>query len=332
MTPITYSRLLARELRLDEDGQRELLRGTPLTPEDLFRLEHGVDSATQVVITRNAIRLSGNPAFGLHWGSRLHLSAHGPLGLLLANSPNMGAALNAIEHFHALRLQHMNIRQQRDGDRLIQEIEFTLPLDEVGIFSLEALMVSLQRAFELVLGRHLTEAEIGFAYAAPPHAERYGDYLHSPWHFNAERTFLSVPEGLAASPNPFSDPALFSDALRRCEQISATQKANAGWAQKVGQLLGSHPGQLWSLADVAGQLEVSTRSLIRHLKAEGTSYQTLLDAELGRQARACLDSGRYTVEGVALTLGYQEVSAFRRAFKRWFGMSPADYLARHKQH
>jgi AraC-like DNA-binding protein len=327
MTPITYSRLLARELNLDENGQRELLAGTGLTPHDLFRLEQGVDSNTQLIITRNALRLSGNPAFGLHWGSRLHLSAHGPLGLLLANSPNMGKALDAIEHFHALRLQHMNINQQRVGDRLVQEIEFTLPMDEVGIFSLEALMVSLQRAFELVLGRHLTEAEIGFAYAPPAHAERYGDYLHSHWHFNAGRNYISVPACLAATSNPFSDPALFSDALRRCEQISATQKERAGWAQKVAQLLRSHPGQLWSQAEVAAQLEISSRSLIRYLKAEGTAYQALLDAELGRQARACLDSGRYTVEGVALTLGYQEVSAFRRAFKRWFGMSPADYLA-----
>lgn len=331
MTPITYSRLLARELRLDENGQRELLAGTTLVPEDLVKLELGVDSATQARIMRNALRISGNPALGLHWGSRLHLSAHGPLGLLLANSPTMGEALDAIEHFHALRLQQVQIHQRREKGRLIQEVRSTLPLDEAGIFALEALVVTLQRGFELVLGRHLTEAQIGFAYAAPAHAASYERYLHSPWKFEAGATYVSVPEALADTPNPFSDPALFSDALRRCEQLSLTQEQRALWRQKVSQLLSSHPGQLWSLGDVAAQLDVSTRSLIRHLKAEGISYQSLLDAELGRQARACLDSGRYTVEGVALTLGYQEVSAFRRAFKRWFGMSPADYLARHKQ-
>ncbi len=328
MTPITYSRLLARELRLDEAGQAALLAGTALAPADLVRLELGVDGATQARIMRNALRISGNPALGLHFGSRLHLSAHGPLGLLLANSPTMGRALDAIEHFHALRLQEMQIHQRREGGRLIQEVRSTLPLDEVGIFAREALVVTLQRGFELVLGRYLTEAEIGFDYAAPAHAARYGDYLHSPWRFEAGATFLSVPEALADTPNPFSDPALFSDALRRCEQLSQTQKHNTLWRQKVAQLLSSHPGQRWRLEEVAAQLEVSPRSLIRYLKAEGTAYQRLLDAELAAQARACLDSGRYTVEGVAVTLGYQEVSAFRRAFRRWFGMSPAEYLAR----
>ena len=74
---------------------------------------------------------------------------------------------------------------------------------------------------------------------------------------------------------------------------------------------------------------LSARTLMRYLKAEGSHYQALLDAELSRQAAAHLMSPRHTVESVALALGYQDVTAFRRAFHRWFGMPPSAWLQQH---
>ena len=67
---------------------------------------------------------------------------------------------------------------------------------------------------------------------------------------------------------------------------------------------------------------------IRRLKDEGTSYQHLLDEEQKRLATLFLDNPRHTVDSVASALGYHDVSTFRRAFKRWFGVPPSEYLAR----
>ena len=59
-------------------------------------------------------------------------------------------------------------------------------------------------------------------------------------------------------------------------------------------------------------------------------YQDILDAELKRQALLHFESPRHTVASVAAALGYQDVSAFRRAFKRWAGQTPQAYLAARK--
>ena len=72
---------------------------------------------------------------------------------------------------------------------------------------------------------------------------------------------------------------------------------------------------------------VGIENVMRRLKEEGQGYQQLLDAELERQARIHLQDPRHTAESLALALGYHDLSGFRRAFKRWFGMSLREYQA-----
>jgi AraC-like DNA-binding protein len=40
-----------------------------------------------------------------------------------------------------------------------------------------------------------------------------------------------------------------------------------------------------------------------------------------------LESGKYQVKEISTMLGYNELSAFSRAFKRWTGKTPVTYQA-----
>jgi AraC-like DNA-binding protein len=80
-----------------------------------------------------------------------------------------------------------------------------------------------------------------------------------------------------------------------------------------------------ALGDVARSLGVSARTLQRQLRQEGTTFAKLL-AELRREmAPTLLRDGRHGVSEVAFLLGYEDPSAFRRAFQRWFGRSPRSF-------
>lgn len=328
--PVTYARLIARELRLDGAGLTALLAGTGLAPGDLGSLDRQISAAGQVVLLRNALALAGRPGLGLEIGSRLPLAAHGPLGQLLAASANLGEAWAALERFHGLRVPLVSFRRGfAHGDMLIR-LELECDLDDVGLFLVEAMVVTIQRGIELIIGRRLREARLDLAYPAPAHADGYGKFLHSPVRFNAPESAWHIPGALLAQPNPFHDPELYRHALRACDQLEAArrQDAEGDWATRLAQLLQQHPGKLWTLPEVAAHWHLSARTLIRHLRAEGTTWQAVLDRELSRQARELFGAGRPTVESVALALGYQDATAFRRAFKRWFGMAPTTWLAR----
>jgi AraC-like DNA-binding protein len=72
---------------------------------------------------------------------------------------------------------------------------------------------------------------------------------------------------------------------------------------------------------------MSERSLNRALAAEGTSYRELVAQLRQEMAARYLAQDRLGIAEVAFLLGFSELSAFYRAFKRWTGRTPAEFRA-----
>lgn len=79
---------------------------------------------------------------------------------------------------------------------------------------------------------------------------------------------------------------------------------------------------------VARDLGYSRQTLYRRLKAEGITYEQLLDGLRRRLALRFLREG-LSVKDAAYRLGFSDPAAFSRAFKRWTGTSPRDMRTRH---
>ncbi len=78
----------------------------------------------------------------------------------------------------------------------------------------------------------------------------------------------------------------------------------------------------YSMADVASRLAVSTRTLQRRLKEEGTTFQAELDGLREELARTYLSRSDYTSGQIAFLLGYEDPNSFYRAFRSWTGETP----------
>ncbi|WP_158891186.1 helix-turn-helix domain-containing protein [Amycolatopsis anabasis] len=94
-------------------------------------------------------------------------------------------------------------------------------------------------------------------------------------------------------------------------------------AVQVRELLRrSLPDRLPSAEAIAARLILSPPTFRRRLHQEGTSYAAIRDTLLRELAVTALTEEGQTVRQVAARLGYSEPSAFRRAFRRWTGLSP----------
>ena len=76
---------------------------------------------------------------------------------------------------------------------------------------------------------------------------------------------------------------------------------------------------------VARKMDLSGRSLQRHLSIHNTTFEAVMDRVLTRHATTLLEQGETQITQVAMQLGYADPSHFVRAFRRWTGQTPGEF-------
>lgn len=126
--------------------------------------------------------------------------------------------------------------------------------------------------------------------------------------------------------------ALFVDTVRR--YVAGLPDQTTGWLAGardpvVGKslaLLHRRPEHPWTIAELATTVGVSRSAMVarftRYLSDPPMTYLTRWRLRLGAQA---LTSSSKGVADVAAAVGYESEAAFNRAFKRAFGLPPAQY-------
>jgi AraC-like DNA-binding protein len=84
-----------------------------------------------------------------------------------------------------------------------------------------------------------------------------------------------------------------------------------------------HKGEA-NMDGIADRLGVSRQTLFRQLKAEGTTFEKVLDALRHQLALEYLRAKKTSVNETAYLVGFSEPASFSRAFKRWTGVAPRE--------
>lgn len=108
------------------------------------------------------------------------------------------------------------------------------------------------------------------------------------------------------------------------EQIN--EQSFAAFVQQ--ELYSAIPSGFFLVEDIANSLGVSTRTLQRNLSAENTSFKQELQAVQKAMAFSYLKM-KLPTEEISSLIGYSDVNAFIRAFKKWTGMTLTDYKKSH---
>ena len=197
---------------------------------------------------------------------------------------------------------------------------------KINKFLIEAGTSMMQSMVEHIVGREVEEGQIFLPLDENAHWDIYQAYFHCPIS-PAQGTYAQyfIPLALAKSPSPTRDDVLRMRAEEGCKSLLERIAEHTTCAGKIEELLNLNTGTYLSLEDSARLLNISARTLIRRLKSEGTTFNEIIESRRKSRAALLLANPNISVEAISFELGYEHTSNFRRAFKRWFGMTPSEY-------
>lgn len=272
--------------------------------------------------------LCGDPGFGLGAAEQLSDAPFDVVDYVCAQGPTLRQAIERMLRYQRLHHDDAELTLTiADGHARLQ-----LRLRGMACaprhFSEYAVATWFLRARALV-GPTFAARRVGFQHATPADIEPHRRIFAAPLAFHEVANGFEFRAELLDAPVRGADPSLGTLLERHADELLARLPARDDVVHRVKtQVVRAMPGEPPPLEAIAKALATSPRTLQRALQAEGTTYQALVDEVRRDLSLGYLREGQRTVSEVAFLVGFTEVAAFTRAFRRWTGSVPSAWRQR----
>ncbi len=279
---------------------------------------------------QSAEQITQDSIIGLHVGEKIHPNDYGLLGQIMMNCNNLAEALESIlsvefiinnlfvseviiENNCAVNRIHC---QQYDAENIRHIIEQDISaLINIGLFVMNK-----------EYGEHNRPIEIHFRHKPAADIAEYERILKTKVLFEQEHNQAIFPMAILESPiynpNPRVADILKVELLQLLHEVE-NQDALTLRLWRYFQI--QDASFTADIESIAQQFNITPRTLQRRLQQEGTSFQDELKFFRTQQAKQLLRNKQLTICEVAFQMGFNDNSAFHKAFKRWTGLTPKDY-------
>lgn len=268
---------------------------------------------------------TGNASLGLLMGSCWRLSDFGQISLLLQHQASLSTLLQTLKDYHHLISTTITMETVAQGRLSTIQLHLDTERETPGRHPMELGITALLSLCRHQLGKDWNPMGVHFSHTAPASMAQHRRVL------GGEVVFASDFDGIVVSSEDLQrlDPEHDSRMEGHARQLmdlhapSPTQKPVEQQVRSAIQSLLPHGRH--SIAQVAGALGCTPRSLQRQLEHSRTSFQDLLDAVRSQAASRALKDPRLSVSETAALAGFSEISSFTRWFSKHFHQSPSSW-------
>lgn len=297
-------------------SREKLLRGTGIFIEDVKTAKAlSADQLLRLIERANKLVPANDCAFQL--GRRLFPGSYGKVSEALMHCRNLTDALRILS-----RLRNQICPFVSASIRLEDECVYLLINDAIGCgsnwqFVTECYFTALVSAIKLLSGKRIP-LHFDLPFARPRHIQEYEENLGFRLQFN--QPILAIKFARSYLKIPFLQ---HSSAVKHCaiQQASGVHIAHIGFLDAIRQVLHRHPQT--TLQQVAAHFAISPATFKRKLSQHGTSFQSIHDDIRKQQAVYLLKLKGLNNEATAYQMAFNDVPNFRRAVKRWTGLTPS---------
>lgn len=271
-----------------------------------------------------------DPSYGLFAGRCWHPSFLGPLGYALLSSPSLRTTMETFVHYHPfITNQSSTCRLDEDHEAGTLIVSGDPEEARPGTDGREDLFVSIFLAILNMnhINGNLHPVKVCLRRQESKRPGRYYSQFNCPVEFNQLRTSIELKREDVDYVLPTAVEAL-SDFSKQEMKSYLSQMDRLTFTYRSSLIIEKNFITGTATIDiVANSLKISTKTLQRFLKSEGTTFSEILDNTRAEKARNFLIREESLSE-IAYRLGFSEQSAFTRFFKKSTGCTPSEYRAK----
>jgi len=318
------------ELAVSKGADRKLLAArSEIDPADLQDQDNRIPFAKFVALMRVSKEMCNDPALGLHFGEAFEIGELSVVGLVGGASETMAEGFARVNRYARLAVEIAGAEtgdryQLKRGARQLWIVD-TRPNANDFIEMTESSFARMVCAARRHFGeKHFVKA-VHFTHADPGYRAEYDRIFQAPVVFESDKNALLTDDKWLTQRTAPSSRYLHAILSAHAEDLLKSLESSKTTKGRVESVLMSslHTGDA-SMGTVADRLEVSRQTLFRRLKAEGATFEKVLDELRHKMALHYLSEKKVSVSETAYLVGFSEPAAFSRAFKRWTGASPRE--------
>jgi AraC-like DNA-binding protein len=331
------------------------LRSVPSASGEITRLalarlrEHGKDVATVLSKVGLTLQEANDPAvrlevptqikilelvaeelkddlLGFHLARSFELRRIGLLYYVCASSEQLAEALRNGARFS--RINNEGVRLQvAIGQTTTVALEYVNVDRRTDKHQAEFWLVALVRICRQLTDSRLAPLRLKVRHFRDSTAAELRAFLGCEVEFSAGADEVVFPRQFASLPIVSHDRFLNTLLLHYAEEALARRlPARGSFRAEIERVLTQLlPHGRAGASEVARKLGMSPRTLSRKLREQNATYAEILDSFRAALARRYLAERELPVSEIAWLLGYQELSSFTHAFKRWTGSTPRQF-------
>ncbi len=289
-----------------------------------------IDQSVELAVVNDITKLFTDPLLGLKIGSRVTFTAYGTYAMLVMTAPNFTDAIKTAVQFQALSLLFSSMTSHVEDDYI--ELRYAMPsVDEklrsfVADRDLIGTYLFVQQFFEQA-ACYLDGVGVARPRPEGKYLAEYRQYFGLNVEFDQPYNWLRMPRHCMTMEMKHGN-KLAHQVYRAqaSEIIKSLYSVTDDILMQSRLILSNYERDFPTMSKLAAMFSMSERTFRRKLEEKGSSYRELLDEQLKDRCFSLLDERVASVQVLSERLGYAEPASFLRAFKRWTGKTPRQYL------
>jgi AraC-like DNA-binding protein len=318
------SRIAIARLKRADVPVAPLLRRVGLTPESIADSEERLSVRSQITLLDEAAIALQDDSLGFTLARDFDPRALGLLYYVMASSQTLGDALKRVARYSQATNEALVIRY-REGNRLIINLSYSGVPRHSDRHQIEFCMFAILRICRVLTGQNLVPQHFSIAHHRSEGTAEMSRFVGTKVEFGADTDEIALNSNARELPLINADAYLNNLLLKYCEAALADRRGDMSQLRtRVENAISSFlPHGRVLMEDVARSLGMSERTLARKLADEGLNFTEILQQLRRDLAVRYLNDRKMHVSKIAWLLGFNEVSAFTHAFKRWTGKKPS---------